>query len=67
MGKIVTLDRRLIRKKLGKMPETTMAQLTSLFLRVFSEEKPGESPMVLQEAPAPYKVGKRLDLKRRKK
>lgn len=29
LGKIVTLDQRLIRKRLGRIPEATLARLTS--------------------------------------
>jgi mRNA interferase MazF len=35
LGKIVTLDKRLIRKKLGHLPETTLSKLTSELHKIF--------------------------------
>jgi mRNA interferase MazF len=38
VGKIVTLDQRLIRKQLGRMPETGQQQLIQIAMTIFGAE-----------------------------
>jgi len=58
LGKIVTLDRRLIRKKLGNMPPSTLSHLISILRHLFSTEPPPEKSQEVRESPGRYKVGK---------
>jgi mRNA interferase MazF len=58
LGKIVTLDRRLIRKKLGHMPPSTLSHLIAILHHLFSAELPSEKSQEVRESPGRYKVGK---------
>jgi mRNA interferase MazF len=58
LGKMVTLDRRLIRKKLGFIPPSTLSHLISILRQLLSEEPPEEKPAEVRESPARYKIGK---------
>ena len=67
MGKIVTLDRRLIRKRLGQIPESTLSKLTSLLHQLLSAEPSGEGSYRVQEPPAVYKTGRHTTPRVKKK
>jgi mRNA interferase MazF len=56
LGKIVTLDQRLVRGKLGTLPVITMAQLTSELHKVLSSDQGKDSHSSVHEPPAVYIV-----------
>jgi mRNA interferase MazF len=58
LGKMVTLDRRLIRGKLGEIPDSTLAQLTMVLHSILSPDQRDEPQYSAQEPPAVYAVGR---------
>jgi len=56
LGKIVTLDGRLIHKKLGTLPVTSLARMTSVLHNVLSSGEPYGSQPVIHEPHAAYLV-----------
>ena len=56
LGKIVTLDGRLIHKKLGTLPVTTLARMTSVLHNALSSGDTYGSQMVIQESCAAYQI-----------
>jgi len=63
LGKIVTLDRRLIRKKLGHIPDPTLIQLTRKLFQVLSYDTSTHEPPGVQEAPRVYKTAPSIERK----
>jgi mRNA interferase MazF len=60
LGKIFTLDCRLVSKKLGHIPDPTLSQLTSILHQTLSQEThpPSGSAFQVQERPAVYRARK---------
>ena len=55
LGKIVTLDQRLVRRKLGHIPDYTLAQLTSVLHKILSPEPLNETHPSIHESRAVYR------------